>query len=75
MLGPEFSYFYLQLGLKLQLNLQLATYLETYKKSYPDLNPCCLALDPTKAFDSSEQIPVVASPSTIASLKVSHGDH
>ena len=73
MLGTEFSYFYLQQGLKLQLNQQLSTYLGVYRKSYPDLNPCCLTLDPNKAIDNSEKIPGIFQhiPSATAKVKVS----
>ena len=70
MLGTEFSFFYLQQGLKLQLNQQLASYLQTYNKSYPDLNPCCITLDPVQAIDMSEKIPGIFHPSTFAMIKV-----
>jgi hypothetical protein len=55
-MGTEFSYFFLQNGLKLQLNKQLQNYLEMYKKSYPDLNSCCTTQDPMLALDMSEKI-------------------
>ena len=45
MLGDEYSYCFLQQGLRLQLNKQLVNYLTVYNKSYPDLNPSCTAVD------------------------------
>jgi hypothetical protein len=57
MLGTEYSYYYLQEGLKLQLNMQLSTYLLTYKKTYPDFNPTCLTDVATAAVDLTENIP------------------
>ena len=71
MLGAEFSYFYLQQGLKLELNQQLSTYLEVYRKTYPDLNPCCVTQDPEIAIDNSEKIPGIISRVPLSSVKVS----
>ena len=70
MLGAEFSYFYLQQGLKLQLNKQLSSYLETYRKSDQGLNPCCLTQDPVKAVDYSEKVPGIVNLLRSASVKV-----
>ena len=70
MLGTDYSYFFLQQGLKLQLNKQLSSYLETYRKSDQGLNPCCLTQDPVKAVDYSEKVPGIVNLLSSASDKV-----
>jgi len=61
MLCSEYSYYYLQEGLKLELNKQLTNYLLTYQKNYPDLNPACLTDIATAAVDLTENIPEIYS--------------